>query len=199
MADDFVTVVTYSDPAEADAARNHLEAEGVRALLLDRETAPLAGQLTKAVGVIKLLVAVADEERAEAILENHVRRRAGLIPEPVPEESHAFVAEADKDKVEPLRDESATNDAENVPTRSIDLDEPPTARELDAERAYKAQIIAFLVWPVQLYALMCILTVAASSERLEGRYLRKYRFAIVLQVVLWMLALLALLFVSSRR
>jgi hypothetical protein len=56
MTDDLVTVGQYQFLAEAEAARMHLDAEGIPAFLSDAETVNMDWLLGNAIGYIKLAV-----------------------------------------------------------------------------------------------------------------------------------------------
>jgi hypothetical protein len=188
MSDDFVTVATFSDAMEAEIARNRLEAEGIRAVLMDRETVAMAWHVAQAIGGVKLLVAEADEERAVEILDN---RRFVPDEEDVPED--AIVAAADRHKLAPRHDEHqaivAAENLDKVASLEPD-DDTPTERELDAERAFKSQVFAFLFFPLQLMALIFIISVASSHQRLEGRPRRQFHIALALHALGWLVFLL---------
>jgi hypothetical protein len=72
-----------------------------------------------------------------------------------------------------------------LPSFAADED-PPTERELDAERAFKAQVFAFLFFPIHLIALTYIIQVAASPQRLEGRPRRQFGYAVALHAFAWL-------------
>src|SRR4051794_26711387 len=68
LSDQLVTISTYLEPMEAAMARNKLDAAGIRAEVLDGETATTAWHLGGAIRGAKLLVAQADAERALRVL-----------------------------------------------------------------------------------------------------------------------------------
>jgi hypothetical protein len=173
MNDDFVTIATFGSALEAEMARNKLDAEGIRALVMDRETSAMAWHLTQAIGGVKLLVAADDEDRAIAVLDRRTTAEPAQVDDSPPDESEAVVAQENLDKVEPQQQDEPE-------------EEPPTARELNAERAFKAQIFAFLFFPLQFVALVFIVQVAASQERLEGRPRRQFRNALILHPFAWL-------------
>jgi hypothetical protein len=65
--DELVTVATFSDIAEAELARERLELEGVRAFVLDAQTAGVMPYLTGSTG-IRLQVEPASADLAREIL-----------------------------------------------------------------------------------------------------------------------------------
>jgi hypothetical protein len=67
--DDLVTVTSFSDVAEAEHAKERLELEGVRAFLIDSQTAGVMPFLTNSTGGVRLQVSPLDAERAREILE----------------------------------------------------------------------------------------------------------------------------------
>jgi hypothetical protein len=69
MSAEFVTVATYRILPEAEAAKLHLEAEGLTTFLADAETVAMDWLLANAVGNIKLQVPPAQAEAAAALLE----------------------------------------------------------------------------------------------------------------------------------
>src|SRR5262245_48627253 len=76
MSSEFVTVATYRTSPEAEAARLHLEAEGVTTFLADAETVAMDWLLANAVGNIKLQVRPAEAEAAALLLNQmQIQRR----------------------------------------------------------------------------------------------------------------------------
>ncbi|MGH7293969.1 MAG: putative signal transducing protein [Polyangiaceae bacterium] len=65
--DELVTVATFADVAEAELARERLELEGIRAFVIDAQTAGVMPYVTGATG-IRLQVEPANLERAREIL-----------------------------------------------------------------------------------------------------------------------------------
>lgn len=188
MNDDLVTVATFGDALTAEMARNRLEAEGIRAMIMDRETSAMAWHLTNAIGGVKLLVAAHDEDRAIEILDHP---RSHQDADDTGEESEAIVAPENRNKIISRQaEEQAIVADENLdkvpPVFTDEEDDTPTERELDAERAFKAQVFAFLFFPIQFVALIYIIQVAASSQRLDGRPRRQFRYAVVLQAFAWL-------------
>jgi hypothetical protein len=75
MADRLVTIATYRFPAEAEAARMFLEADGIQAFLADNETVAMDWLLGNAIGHVKLQVADGDASRAATILRDLAERK----------------------------------------------------------------------------------------------------------------------------
>lgn len=168
MPESLVRVATFASLPEAEMARNYLVAENVRAVLVDSETAALNWHIAQAIGGVKLMVHVDDEDRAVELLEEQARRRLRNAGEQH-DESQAITSEGDLAAMDPPADEG----------------DEPSDREIAAERAFRAQIISFLFFPLQLYALMMIVIVAGSRGRLEGKPLRHYQIAMILHVICW--------------
>jgi hypothetical protein len=72
MADKLVTIRAYENPAEAHAAKNCLESEGIIALVADEAVGNWLGYMGSAIGGIKLQVSETEAERAQAILDSQV-------------------------------------------------------------------------------------------------------------------------------
>ncbi len=75
MAEDLVTIATYRYLTEAEAARMHLEGEGIQAFLADAEIVNMDWLIANAVGDIKLQVSPLDADRAGRILARIQRKR----------------------------------------------------------------------------------------------------------------------------
>ena len=65
---DLVTVGSFPDVAEAQLAKERLETEGIRAFVIDAQTAGVLPFLTPASGGVRVQVAPADEPRAREVL-----------------------------------------------------------------------------------------------------------------------------------
>lgn len=65
---DLVTVATFPDVAEAQLAQERLEGEGIRAFVIDAQTAGVLPFLTPVSGGVRLQVAPGDEQRAREVL-----------------------------------------------------------------------------------------------------------------------------------
>jgi hypothetical protein len=70
MADELITVGNFQFVPEAEAARMHLEAEGILAFIADAETVNMDWFLGNAIGYIKLQVPAAQAAAARAALES---------------------------------------------------------------------------------------------------------------------------------
>jgi hypothetical protein len=92
MADDLVTIETYQFLPEAEAARMHLEEEGVTAFLPDAELVNMVWLLGNAVGHIKLQVPRSQADRATVLLRELRARRTKRSPEREDDESSVCLA-----------------------------------------------------------------------------------------------------------
>jgi hypothetical protein len=170
MGRKLVTISTHLDPMEAAMARNKLDAGGIRAEILDEETATTAWQLAGAIHGAKLLVAEADADCALRVLAGE---------EDGPEEpGTGFTAEP------PLPDAD---------------DEPLNKREETAERAFRAALLGLVAWPLQIWATILLWGAWSSEEPLRPRPRSSLKWAtgINLAFVLAILALLAARFASA--
>ena len=66
--DDLVTIASFPDVAEAELAKERLEIEGIRAFVVDAQTAGVMPFLTSASGGVRVQVQPKDIERAKEIL-----------------------------------------------------------------------------------------------------------------------------------
>jgi hypothetical protein len=66
--DELVTVATFQDVPEAQLAQERLEQEGIRAFVIDGQTAGVMPFLANAMGGIRVQVEPKDQERAKEIL-----------------------------------------------------------------------------------------------------------------------------------
>jgi hypothetical protein len=65
---DLVTVATFPDVAEAELARERLGLEGIRAFVIDAQSAGVMPFMTGAMGGVRVQVEPKDLERAREIL-----------------------------------------------------------------------------------------------------------------------------------
>jgi hypothetical protein len=70
MSDEMVTLTTFGDPIEAQLVKSRLEEEGISAFITGGEAGGLFAGMGGAFGLVRLLVAERDQERAIAILED---------------------------------------------------------------------------------------------------------------------------------
>lgn len=86
--EDWVTVASFRDLAEAEMARVTVDAEGIRCYLADAEVIRLDWTLSMALGGIKLRVPAADRERAlERLHRTSTAQELRLVGDDTSEES----------------------------------------------------------------------------------------------------------------
>jgi Putative prokaryotic signal transducing protein len=68
MENELVTVASFPDSAEAELARERLELEGIRAFVIDGQTAGVMPFLTSSTGGVHVQVDPKDQEQAREIL-----------------------------------------------------------------------------------------------------------------------------------
>ena len=164
MQDSLVTIATFNDATQAAIASQHLEQEGIKTFLMDAETVTMAWQLSSALGGVKLMVARENADLAEEILDR--------VRETVREEEAAA-----RFAVQP-------GDPPGDPPAEPDLDDrPPSERELDAERAFKAAVFGLLCWPIMFLTIWLILKVIDSSGPMPARARRQFYIAVALVFV----------------
>jgi hypothetical protein len=148
-----VTIARFYDVTQADLARIDLEASGIRVFLSNEGLVSTLWHLTGAIGGIKLQVAAADVDRAEAILSRSAKEE---------DETSDIAAETDDD-------DSATGESRPPEIDDDDTEPPLTRREENAERAFRGAVLGCLFPPLQLYAFWLLLRVMVSEDRLSGR------------------------------
>jgi hypothetical protein len=67
--DDLITIASFTDVAEAELARERLELEGIRAFVVDAQTAGVMPYLTSSTGGVRVQIQQQDLERAREILD----------------------------------------------------------------------------------------------------------------------------------
>ncbi len=72
MSPKMVTIASFENTAEAHAAKNCLESEGIAAIVTDESVGSWLGYMGSAIGGIKLQVAQADLERAREVLSSEI-------------------------------------------------------------------------------------------------------------------------------
>jgi hypothetical protein len=149
MSQSFETVATFGTLAEASMARNRLAAEGIDATLDGEELVAMNWTLTGAVGGIKLRVAKSDVDRA-----------LSALGDPVDAASLDW-----DDPTLPVEGESVRQSATTAAP-----DEPPSAREQTADRAWRGAIVGLLLPPLQIYVFYLVFAVYLSNEPLRDRY-----------------------------
>lgn len=94
----FVTVATFTNSLEANLAKQHLEAGGVRCFLRDESTVDVAWHLSVAVGWIKLQVSPADLDLAKSILTATALDYPEMADADLPEEDEEIIQVSWADK-----------------------------------------------------------------------------------------------------
>ena len=144
MSNDLVTVATFTDPVEANLAKNRLEASGVRASLANEETVDMDWLLGNALGWIRLEVGDQDADAARAVLNDEDELEASSAKGP--EDFSSAIGEGEPIP-EPDPEDGDDDDAAD------DFDRIPTVRERNAERAFRGAVLGILFFPIQLYVL----------------------------------------------
>lgn len=180
-----ITLETYDNAMQATLAKNYLEAAGIRCSLADEYSVSNLWHLSNAIGGIKLQVAEEDLERASDLLDE-VENQHRSQSEPTSE-------------TEPPVDEIAKEPAQPEPKPGVDDedDEPPlNVREENAERAYRAVLVGYMIIPLQLYATWVLLDVWQSDLPIRPTVRRKLYWAIALHIPMVLVALLVIYFIS---
>jgi hypothetical protein len=68
MNDDLLTVASFPDVAEAEIAKERLELEGIRAFVIDAQTAGVMPYLAGSTGGVRVQVSPDDLDRAREVL-----------------------------------------------------------------------------------------------------------------------------------
>lgn len=194
--DELVTVATFNTIARAEAARERLQADGIRAMILDHESAPSSSlsamDLAATLGGVKLLVKAADEDRAVDTLDRLARQPTAAIAAAAPTSapaSDAATAEENAETGEPGEAANDSADAAESPEQPVSVQ--TTDREVLAERTLRAQIFSFIIWPLQFVTLIFLIQVATSKERLSEKPRKAFATAVTLHVVLWLIFFMA--------
>lgn len=153
MVNDFVTVATFTNSPEANLAKQRLEAEGVRCLLLNESTVNVAWHLSVAVGWIQLQVPHKDVDVAKSIL--------------VSELDYQAMTEAERKEVDEAEDD----------------DIPPLSwADKTADRAFVASVISlfFVFLPIHIYSLWLLLSLLIYRQPISPNRRIKVIVALVL-------------------
>jgi len=68
VSESFITLLSFSQPIEANVAKGRLESEGVEVVLLDEHTVNINWLYSNAIGGVKLQVRESEVEKAQEIL-----------------------------------------------------------------------------------------------------------------------------------
>lgn len=181
-----VTIATFGDALEANLAKGYLESAGIRAFLADDQTLGMAWHLTIALGGVKLQVADEDAQEARTILTERTTGNAAA-PSSVTNLDPADSIDADTAETA----QALALPAEPTPDDEIEAP-PATAREQNADRAWRGAILGLLFPPLQLFVFCLLVGVLISDQRLAQPHLRR---AIVATLINLPLTLLAILFI----
>ncbi|MBD2194136.1 MULTISPECIES: putative signal transducing protein [Calothrix] len=168
MANNFVTVATYSNSLEANLAKQLLEAEGISSYLANESTVDLAWHLTVAVGWIKLQVHEQDAAQAKFILGS-----SNLEVESAAEGEEMTAEDTDDDDIIPVSWADQT-----------------------ADRAFKVAVIGLILifLPFQLYSLWLLLRLLVSRTRDRISKNRRWKVITALLINLLNLSILWTIF-----
>jgi hypothetical protein len=165
-SDELVTVATYDDAVSANLALNYLRESGLAAVVADENTVAMDWLLSNAIRGIKVQVNPNDAKIARGLIEEHDRLRAeevattGLLAE----RKHA-VSVANE-----LSPEAADEDPSDADQPDLEEEPPPTTRERESLRAFRAALLGILFPPIELYVVYLVYEVFVSDERLGSRY-----------------------------
>jgi hypothetical protein len=176
MLERLVTVATFDDGIRAALARNHLEAEGIDAVLNDELTVSTDWALSTAVGGIKLQVRPLQLERAEYLLAQLVAQRSD-------DEEVQFTTSAES--AWELAEEREAELAERNPSNQI------------ADRAFRAAVGGFLFFPLHFYVWWLLASLLESSEPVSRDRRWKVWAAAVFNLPLMVLITVGLAVVAS--
>jgi len=207
MSDEMVTIATFGDPIEAQVIKNRLEEEGITAFITGGESGGLFAGMGGAFGLVRLLVAEKDEERALAILDETAEEDLPDEPDtdPVTSIRAAGGNEPDEDEdsepdgriqsVPGVKEAAALprsprGDAPAVKLADNDDDETEEPRvdwgaEDYAARAWKAAVLGVLILPplLHLYSIWCIIRLYSIDEELSPAGRRKFYGALFIDVL----------------
>jgi hypothetical protein len=79
MSRRLMTVASFDIPAQAQIAKNALEAAGIQVVTADSEIVAMDWLISNAVGGVKVQVWEEDAERAAAVLDEKLGDEAGLV------------------------------------------------------------------------------------------------------------------------
>jgi hypothetical protein len=210
-AESLVTVATFGTLSQAELARGHLDAEGIRSFVLDGESVNMDLFLSGAVGGVKLQVAKVDFLAAERLLNS----REGKIGEGLDDyglaKSTAITREPDIVRQEPdprrtpSRPSGITADPDAVRDDATESDDDRDENEAEAlvRTARRAAMLGVVVFPpiLSVYSLWLLGCVKELDKPLREDYQSMFRFTAILDgvVVLVALAVVAALFMGGCR
>ncbi|KZL49250.1 MULTISPECIES: putative signal transducing protein [Cyanophyceae] len=144
MVNSFVTVATFTNSLEANLAKQRLEAEGVKCLLLNESTVNVAWHLSVAVGWIQLQVPEVNVDLAKSILVSELDYESS---------SNSDIEQDDEDDDFPI-----TSWADKTADRAF---------------ITSVISLIFVFLPIQLYSLWLLLSILISRQNIsENRYIK---------------------------
>lgn len=184
MAGRLVTIATFDQAGQAHVAKNALEAAGIRAAVVNEETMSVFGQISTALGGIKVQVFEEDEERAVGVLDEKFEEG------PLNEADLAAQAEAE-----------APEDANEAAERPAALPSDPAAdsyaREKDARFALLAVCFGFCIPAGHLLAVVMIMQAFSGPGALSRRGRNHVYAALILLFAIYMPLLILLLYLRN--
>jgi hypothetical protein len=173
MTDDLRTVARYASVAEANIARNALDAAGIPAWVADELALTADPLFSGAVNYIKVQVRQSDLERAAEVLEEKA------------------------DPIDPQIAEQA--DEPEEPGSGPDEFPPETPGERSVRFAYRAALIGLLACPplLHLYSLGLLLYVGAVYGDLPPAANRQFYIALLIDILVIGLAMYGFLAILS--
>lgn len=185
MAGRLVTIATFDQAGQAHIAKNALEAAGIKAAVVNEETMSVFGQISTALGGIKVQVFEEDEERAVEALDETFGRGA-----PLSEAELAAQAEG-----------AAAEDANEAAEQPAALPSDPAAdsyaREKDARFALFAVCFGFCIPAGHLLAVVMIMQAFSGPGALSRRGRNHVYAALILLFAIYMPLLILLLYLRN--
>jgi hypothetical protein len=184
MKDDLVTLGTYPDPVQANAAMSRLMNAGVKGILVDETPWGLGALTGQGVGWIKLQVREVDLDRAWAVLGGPDESAGGgQIPpgEADAGDSADRVEEADPEQT--ITEQNAAEPPEEA---------PPGRGDWWVTVGLRLAILGFLFFPLSVAAVVVLFGVAARNDPLSPA--ANHRYYVALLFALAWLGLLTVLF-----
>jgi hypothetical protein len=192
--DTLATVARFTNPMQATLARNDLEAAGIKAFLVGEAFTSMAWHLTNAVGGIRLQVAIADVEQAQAILSRPAQER---MNEGVSGDKTILGAEGEAIKNNAW-DEINEEVRKGEEEESTEEFKEATRRDEIADRALRGAACGILFLPLQFYVLWLLLKVLASNEQLSRRSRKRALWAAVISLPYTILLTLVVAYLITR-
>ena len=169
---EFVTVASYWQPAEARMAQSRLEAEGIHAYLANEQTIAMDWLLANALGGIKLQVAESDLDRAQEVLAS--------VSASKPVENTNVISQAVKQGIRadlPKQDPVATDEGQK--------NEPTETPDLLINRAYRAALIGLFIFvvPIHIYSVYLLLRSTRLAGEPDSRGVRRFFITLTIDLL----------------